>query len=178
MNTAFIGFAAREKPLDDAGAVAINMGSTNLKSSPVSTTAGRRRMADVATPPRVVEGCLEDWLLQPQQSQAPVDEAGWTQRAVGQTREGRTALSILFMYQGRRTSRPLTSAAQLSGIGVEAQPQRLEWTAFLAALRATRHVLDQRTLRPPTSVLLLPRKQRRLRTGLTGPILRPIACSS
>ncbi|MDR7544771.1 MAG: ABC transporter substrate-binding protein [Armatimonadota bacterium] len=146
MNTAFIGFKLGKKPLDDVKVrIAINHGV----NKPEIIAGVYYGLADEAYGPLApnTPGWWKDvtkagYRYNPSKAKRILDEAGWTQRAVGQTREkdGRP-LSILFMYSPGPENESLVNLvqAQLSGIGVEVRPQRLEWTAFLAALRAGQH---------------------------------------
>jgi glutathione transport system substrate-binding protein len=146
MNTAFIGFKLGKKPLDDVKVrIAINHGI----NKPEIIAGVYYGLAEEAYGPLApnTPGWWKDvtkagYRYNPSKAKRILDEAGWTQRAVGQTREkdGRP-LSILFMYSPGPENESLVNLvqAQLSGIGVEVRPQRLEWTAFLAALRAGQH---------------------------------------
>jgi peptide/nickel transport system substrate-binding protein len=146
MNTTFIGFKIGKKPLDDVKVrIAINHGV----NKPEVIAGVYYGLAEEAYGPLApnTPGWWRDVLkvgyrYNPSKAKRLLDEAGWTQRSIGQTREkdGRP-LSILFMYSPGPENESLVNLvqAQLAGVGIDVRPQRLEWTAFLAALRAGQH---------------------------------------
>lgn len=161
MNTTFIGFKTGRKPYDDEKVrIAINHGV----NKPEIISGVYYGLAEEAYGPLApnTPGWWKDVLkvgyrYNPSKAKRLLDEAGWTQRSVGQTREkdGRP-LSILFMYSPGPENESLVNLvqAQLSGVGIDVRPQRLEWTAFLAALRAGQHDMFLMAVRYVTADIL------------------------
>ncbi len=146
LNTAFIGFKTGRKPLDDPKVrIAINYG-VNKAEIIAGVYYGLAEEAygpiAPATPGWWKGVTKAGYHYNPSRAKRLLDEAGWTQPRVGATREkGGQPLSILFLYSPGPANESLVNLvqAQMSGIGIEARPQRMEWTAFLAALRAGQH---------------------------------------
>jgi peptide/nickel transport system substrate-binding protein len=146
LNTAFIGFKTGKKPLDDKRVrIAINYGVNKAEIiSGVYYGLAEEAYGPLApgTPGWWKGVTKAGYHYNPSKAKRLLDEAGWTQSRVGATREkGGQPLSILFMYSPGPANESLVNLVQAeeSGIGVDVRPQRLEWTAFLAALRAGQH---------------------------------------
>ena len=146
LNTTFIGFKLGKKPLDDLRVrQAINYGV----DKPEIIQGVYYGLAEEAYGPLApgTPGWWRDapkagYHYNPSTAKRLLDEAGWVQtRPGGPRQKGGQPLSILFLYSPGPQNEALVSLvqAELAGIGVQARPQRLEWTAFLAALRAGQH---------------------------------------
>jgi peptide/nickel transport system substrate-binding protein len=146
LNTAFIGFKTSHKPLDDIKVRrAINYG-VNRQEVIQGAYYG---LAEEAFGPLAPE--TPGWWsgvkniayhYNPSTAKRLLDEAGWIQPRPGATRQKNgQPLSLLFLWTpgaGFDSVVPLVQA-ELAGIGVNARTQQMEWTAFLAALRAGQH---------------------------------------
>jgi ABC-type transport system substrate-binding protein len=146
LNTAFIGFKLGHKPLDDIRVRrAINYG-VNRQEIIEGAYYG---LAEEAFGP-LAPGTPGYWSgvkniayhYNPSTAKRLLDEDGWTQPRPGAVRQKNgQPLSLLFLWTpGSQFDDvvPLVQA-ELAGIGVNVRPQQLEWTAFLAALRAGQH---------------------------------------
>jgi peptide/nickel transport system substrate-binding protein len=146
LNTAFIGFKLGHKPLDDIKVRrAINYG-VNRQEIIQGAYYG---LATEAFGP-LAPGTPGWWSgvkdiayhYNPSTAKRMLDEDGWTQPRPGAVRvKNGQALSLLFLWTpgaGFDSVVPLVQA-ELAGIGVNVRPQQMEWTAFLAALRAGQH---------------------------------------
>ena len=146
LNTAFIGFKLGHKPLDDIKVRrAINYG-VNRQELIAGAYYG---LADEAFGP-LAPGTPGWWSgvkniayhYNPSTAKRMLDEDGWTQPRPGATRQKNgQPLSLLFLWTPGAAFDsvvPLVQA-ELGGIGVNARTQQMEWTAFLAALRAGQH---------------------------------------
>ena len=146
LNTAFIGFKLGHKPLDDLKVRrAINYG-VNRQELIQGAYYG---LAEEAFGP-LAPGTPGWWSgikkiayhYNPSTAKRMLDEDGWTQPRAGATRvKNGQPLSLLFLWTpgaGFDSVVPLVQA-ELAGIGVAARTQQMEWTAFLAALRAGQH---------------------------------------
>ena len=146
LNTGFIGFKLGHKPLDDVRVRrAINYGI----NKPEIIAGVYYGQADEALGP-LAPGTPGWWpgvakatyRYNPSTAKRLLDEAGWTQARPGVPREkAGQPLSLLFLYSPGPENEALMGLVQagLAGVGVGVRPQRLEWTAFLAALRAGQH---------------------------------------
>jgi peptide/nickel transport system substrate-binding protein len=146
LNTGFIGFKLGHKPLDDVRVRrAINYGI----NKPEIIAGVYYGLAEEALGP-LAPGTPGWWpgvakaayRYNPSTAKRLLDEAGWTQTRPGVPREKNgQPLSLLFLYSPGADTEALVSLvqAELAGVGVGVRPQRLEWTAFLAALRAGQH---------------------------------------
>lgn len=146
LNTAFIGFKLGHKPLDDLKVrQAINYG-VNRQEIIQGAYYG---LAEEAFGP-LSPGTPGYWSgvkniayhYNPSTAKRMLDEDGWTQARPGaaRTKNGQP-LSLLFLWTPGAAFDdvvPLVQA-ELSGIGINVRPQQMEWTAFLAALRAGQH---------------------------------------
>ncbi|MBI4279575.1 MAG: hypothetical protein HY660_14070 [Armatimonadetes bacterium] len=146
LNTVFLGFKLGKRPLDDLRVrQAINHG-INKPELIMGVYYGLAEEAYGPIAPATwgwwKESTTVGYRYNPSKAKRLLDEAGWKQERVGVARmkDGRP-LSILFMYSPGPDNESLVNLiqAQLRGVGVETRPQRLEWTAFLAALRAGQH---------------------------------------
>jgi len=146
LNTAFIGFKLGHKPLDDIKVrQAINYG-VNRQEVIQGAYYG---LADEAFGP-LAPGTPGWWPgvkniayhYNPSTAKRMLTEDGWTPPRPGATRQKNgQPLSLLFLWTpgaGFDSVVPLVQA-ELGGIGVATRTQQLEWTAFLAALRAGQH---------------------------------------
>ena len=146
LNTVFLGFKLGKKPLDDMNVrQAINYGI----DKPEIIQGVYYGLADEAYGPLApgTPGWWKDvtkagYHYNPSKAKRILDEDGWVQAHPGAPREkGGQPLSILFLYSPGPENEALVNLvqAELLGIGVQTRPQRMEWTAFLAALRAGQH---------------------------------------
>jgi peptide/nickel transport system substrate-binding protein len=145
LNTAFIGFKLGHKPLDDLKVrQAINYG-VNKRELIAGAYYG---LADVAYGP-LAPGTPGWWPgvrkagydYDPSRAKRMLDEDGWKPGPGGIRQKDGKPLSLLFLWTpgGGFDSVVALVQAELAGIGVQVRPQQLEWTAFLAALRAGQH---------------------------------------
>jgi len=146
LNTAFIGFKLGHKPLDDLKVrQAINYGV----NKPELITGAYYGLAQEAFGP-LAPGTPGWWSgvmkigyhYDPSRAKRILDEDGWTQSRPGAPRQKNgQPLSLLFLYAPGAGVESLVNLVQseLAGVGVGVRPQRMEWTAFLAALRAGQH---------------------------------------
>lgn len=146
LNTAFIGFKLGHKPLDDPKVrEAINYG-INKQELIAGAYYG---LADEAFGP-LAPGTPGWWSgvknigyhYNPSTAKRLLDEDGWKQPRSGATRQKNgQPLSLLFLWTpgGSFDSVVPLVQAELAGVGVNVRTQQLEWTAFLAALRAGQH---------------------------------------
>ena len=146
LNTAFIGFKTGHKPLDDLKVrQAINYGINRLEL----IQGAYYGLGEEAFGP-LAPGTPGWWSgvkniayhYNPSTAKRMLDEDGWKQPRPGVARvKNGQPLSLLFLWtpgSGFDSIVPLVQA-ELNGIGVNARTQQLEWTAFLAALRAGQH---------------------------------------
>jgi peptide/nickel transport system substrate-binding protein len=78
----------------------------------------------------------------PSTAKRMLEEAGWKAAREGGIRQkDGQRLTVNFLYSPGPQNEAIVNLMQadLAGVGVEMRPQRLEWTAFLAALRAGQH---------------------------------------
>ncbi len=146
LNTAFIGFKLGHKPLDDLKVrQAINYGINRqeiIQGAYYGLATEALGPLAPGTPgwwPGVEKA---GYRYDPSKAKHILDEDGWTQSAPGQPRQkGGQPLSLLFLYSPGPGVEQLVNLVQseLRGVGVAVRPQRMEWTAFLAALRAGQH---------------------------------------
>ena len=146
LNTAFIGLNLGHKPLDDLKVrQAINYGI----DKPEIIAGAYYGLATEAFGP-LAPGTPGWWSgvqkigyhYDPSRAKRILEEDGWTQSSPGAVRQKNgQPLSLLFLYSPGPGVEQLVTLAQseLAGIGVQLRPQSMEWTAFLAGLRAGQH---------------------------------------
>lgn len=146
LNTVFLGFKLGHRPLDDVKVrQAINYGVNR----PELIAGVYYGLAEEALGP-LAPGTPGWWKgvtqagyrYNPSKAKRMLDEDGWTPPRAGVSRQKNgQPLSLLFLYSPGPENESLVNLvqAELAGIGVNVRPQRLEWTAFLAALRAGQH---------------------------------------
>jgi peptide/nickel transport system substrate-binding protein len=121
------------------------MASTNARSSLASSTAWRKRPYGPLSPG--TPGWWKDvtkagYHYNPSTAKRILEETGWKQGGGGGMRQkDGQPLVVNLLYSPGPQNEPLVALVQsdLAGVGVDVRPQRLEWTAFLAALRAGQH---------------------------------------
>lgn len=146
LNTQFLGFKTGRKHLEDPKVrQAINHGINKPEIiSGVYYGLAEEAYGPVApgTPGWWKDVTRTGYRYNPSKAKRLLDEAGWKQPREGATREkDGQQLVINFLYFPGPENESLVNLIQahLAGVGVDARPQRLEWTAFLAALRAGQH---------------------------------------
>ena len=161
LNTQFLGFKTGRKSLADVKVrQAINY-AVNKRELIAGVFYGLAEEAygplAPGTPGWWKGAIAEGYHYNPSTAKRLLEEAGWRQSREGGIRQkdGGT-LSLNFLYSPGPQSEPLVSLVQadLSGVGVDVRPQRLEWTAFLAALRAGQHDLFLINVRYVTADIL------------------------
>jgi len=148
LNTAFIGLNLGHKPLDDLKVrQAVNYG---IDKQEIIAGAYYGLATEAFGP--LAPGTPGWWSgvqkigyhYDPSRAKRILDEDGWTQSSPGAVRQKNgQPLSLLFLYSPGPGVEQLVTLAQseLAGVGVQLRPQSMEWTAFLAALRAGQHDL-------------------------------------
>ena len=146
LNTAFLGFKTSRKQLADAKVrQAINYG-INKREMIAGVYYGLAEEAygplAPGTPGWWKEATKAGYHYNPSTAKRLFEEAGWKPVKEGGTRQkDGQPLVINFLYSPGPQNEALVGLIQadLAGVGVDMRPQRLEWTAFLAALRAGQH---------------------------------------
>lgn len=146
LNTTFAGFKTGRKHLEDPRVrQAINYGVNKAELiSAVYYGLAEEAYGPLApaTPGWWKETLKAGYHYNPSKAKRILEEAGWRQVREGATREKEgQPLVINFLYSPGPENESIINLMQahLAGIGVDMRPQRLEWTAFLAALRAGQH---------------------------------------
>jgi len=146
LNTTFMGFKISRRQLGDAKVrQAINYGINKAELiSGVYYGLAEEAYGPLAhgTPGFWPEVLKAGYHYNPSKAKRMLEEAGWHQAREGTTREkDGQPLVINFLYSPGPENESIINLvqAQLAGIGVDMRPQRMEWTAFLAALRAGQH---------------------------------------
>lgn len=145
-NTAFIGFKLGHKPLDDLKVrEAINYG-INKQELIAGAYYGLATEAfgplAPGTPGWWPDVQKAGYRYDPSKAKRILDEDGWAPTRPGQPRQKNgQPLSLLFLWTPGPGLEQLVNLVQseLAGVGVGVRPQSMEWTAFLAALRAGQH---------------------------------------
>jgi len=178
LNTAFIGLNLGHKPLDDLKVrQAVNYG---IDKQEIIAGAYYGLATEAFGP--LAPGTPGWWSgvqkigyhYDPSRAKRILDEDGWTQSGPGAVRQKNgQPLSLLFLYSPGPGVEQLVTLAQseLAGVGVQLRPQSMEWTAFLAALRAGQHDLFFINVRYVTPDVLYFYASTGFRVG-TGPALR------
>jgi ABC-type transport system substrate-binding protein len=146
LNTQFLGFKTGRKQLADVKVRRAISDAINRREMIAGVFYG---LADEAIGP-LAPGTPGWWKgvvtagyrFNPSTAKRLLDEAGWKQAREGTTRQkDGQPLVINFLYSPGPQNEPIISLVQadLAAVGVDMRPQRLEWTAFLAALRAGQH---------------------------------------
>ena len=146
LNTQFMGFKIGRKHLEDAKvrqAISYGINKTEIING-VFYGLAEEAYGPLApgTPGFWKDVTKTGYHYNPSKAKRLLEEAGWKQVREGATREkDGQPLAINFLYSPGPENEALVSLAQahLAGVGVDMRPQRLEWTAFLAALRAGQH---------------------------------------
>lgn len=146
LNTGFVGFKTGRKHLEDPRVrQAINYGVNKAELiSAVYYGLAEEAYGPLApaTPGWWKDSLKVGYHYNPSKAKRMLEEAGWRQPREGATREkDGQQLNINFLYSPGPENESIVNLMQahLAGIGVDMRPQRLEWTAFLAALRAGQH---------------------------------------
>jgi ABC-type transport system substrate-binding protein len=146
LNTAFIGFKLGHKPLDDLRvrqAISYGINKQEIINGAYFGLAQEAFGPLAPGTPGYWPGVREiGFHYDPSKAKRILEEDGWKQLAPGQPRQKNgQPLSLLFLYSPGPGVEQLVNLvqAELRGVGVGVRPQRLEWTAFLAALRAGQH---------------------------------------
>jgi len=146
LNTEFLGFKTGRKQLADVKVrQAINYGINKREMiSGVFYGLGEEAYGPLApgTPGWWKDVTKAGYHYNPSTAKRLLEEAGWKAVKEGgiRAKDGQP-LVINFLYSPGPENEAMVSLIQadLAGVGVDMRPQRLEWTAFLAALRAGQH---------------------------------------
>jgi ABC-type transport system substrate-binding protein len=146
LNTQFLGFKTGRKQLADVKVrQAINY-AINKREMIAGIFYGLAEEAygplAPGTPGWWNEVTKTGYHYNPSTAKRLLEEAGWKPVKEGGIRQkDGQPLAINFLYSPGPENEALVSLIQadLAGVGVDMRPQRLEWTAFLAALRAGQH---------------------------------------
>ena len=146
LNTQFMGFKTGRKHLEDMKVrQAINYGINKAEIiSGVFYGLAEEAYGPLApgTPGFWKDVTKAGYHYNPSKAKRLLEEAGWRQLREDATREkDGQPLVVNFLYSPGPENESLVNLAQahLAGVGIDMRPQRLEWTAFLAALRAGQH---------------------------------------
>jgi len=146
LNTQFVGFKTGRKHLEDPRVrQAINYGVNKAELiSAVYYGLAEEAYGPLApgTPGWWKDSLKVGYHYNPSKAKRMLEEAGWRQPREGATREkDGQQLIINFLYSPGPEAESTINLMQahLAGVGIDMRPQRMEWTAFLAALRAGQH---------------------------------------
>ncbi len=146
LNTEFLGFKTGRKQLADVKVrQAINFG-INKRQIITGIFYGLAEEAygplSPGTPGWWKDVTRAGYHYNPSTAKRILEEAGWKQGGgSGMRQKDGQPLVVNLLYSPGPQNEPLVALVQadLAGVGVDLRPQRLEWTAFLAALRAGQH---------------------------------------
>ncbi len=146
LNTTFVGFKTGKKYLED---VKVRQAINYAINKPEIIAGVYYRLAEEAygplaptTPGWWKDATKAGYHYNPSKAKRMLEESGWRQVQEGATREkDGQPLVINFLYSPGPENESIVSLIQasLAGVGIDLRPQRLEWAAFLAALRAGQH---------------------------------------
>jgi ABC-type transport system substrate-binding protein len=161
LNTEFLGFKTGRKQLADVKIRrAINYG-INKRQLITGIFYGLAEEAygplSPGTPGWWKDVTKAGYHYNPSTAKRLFEEAGWKQGNGGGTRQkDGQPLVVNLLYSPGPQNEPLVALVQsdLAGVGVDVRPQRLEWTAFLAALRAGQHDMFLINVRYTTADIL------------------------
>ena len=146
LNTQFLGFKTGKKQLADVKVrQAINYGINKREMiAGVFYDLAEEAYGPLApgTPGWWKEVTKSGYHYNPSTAKRLLEEAGWKSLKEGGTRQkDGQPLAINLLYSPGPENEAMINLIQadLAGIGVDVRTQRLEWTAFLAALRAGQH---------------------------------------